>query len=134
MLLTLSFAGTVHAAAGVLASGTPTPTGGSSIKGGSTDTTAAAAPTPLIKFSTGVFGQVNFAADTTAHTSTGYVVAARHTSGSKNFATTNLKTNIYWKQATPVTATKTCPQAMADDIATNDQSAFAFDGTGWTSY
>ncbi len=134
MLFILSFAGSAFAAAGTLATGTPTATGGSTIKGGADATLAAAAATPLIKFSTGVFGQVNFSADATAKTSPGYVIATRHTSGSKNFATSNVKTNIYWKQATAVTATKTCPQAMATDIATTDQTTFAFDGTGWTSY
>jgi len=134
MLLTLSFAGSAFAAAGDLGSGTPTPTSGCSIKGGADSTTAQNAPTPLIRFSTGVAGQVNFTADTTLKTSQGYVLATRHTSGSKNFATANVKTNIYWKQATAVTATVTLAQAMATDIATGDQDAFAFDGTGWTSY
>jgi hypothetical protein len=132
MLFILSFAGSAFATG--LGSGTPTTAGGGKIKGGSTVALAAASATPLVKFSTNVYGQVNFSFDSTALTSQGYVICTRHTSGSKNFATASNRTNIYWKQATPVTTTVTTAAAMALDIATQDQTSFAFDGTGWTSY
>lgn len=132
-LVILSFAGSAFA--GALASGTPTASGGMTVRGGADATTAAAAPTPLIRFSTGVFGMVNFTADAAAKTSPGYLVFTRHTTGSKNFGTTNTLTNIYWKQATAVTATVTCPTAMVNDITTATDPATLFaPGTGWTSY
>lgn len=131
-LVILSFAGSAFAAA--LVTGTPTTGAGMSVRGGADAAAAAAAPTPLIKFSTGVHGMVNFVADAAAKTSTYYLVGTRHISGSKNFATSNVKTNIYWKQASKLTATNTISVAMVAEIKTvADDSTFA-PGEGWTSY
>lgn len=133
MLVILSFAGSAFAA--TLATHTPTTNGGSSIKGGSTQALAGTAATPLIKCSTGVYALVNFSeVAASPGTSTGYVIATRHVTGSKNFATTNTRTNIYWKQASKVDATNTLVKAMQAEIAADEETAFAFDGTGWTSY
>lgn len=133
MLFILSFTGSAFADA--LASNAPTANPGSSIRGGSTQALATAAPTPLIKCSTGVHALVNWTASTTSPgTAPGYVIAARHLNGSKNFAATNIKTNIYWKQASKITADNTIVAAMQGEVASGDESTFAFDGTGWTSY
>lgn len=131
MLVIMSFAGSASAA--TLATGTPTTTAGMTIRGGADPGTAAAAPTPLIKFSTGVFGMVNFTAAN--NMSTGYIVATRHLTGSKNFATTNSLTNIYWKQAAKAADVAACRTAMTNEVTTATDPATLFaPGTGWTSY
>ena len=130
MLLTLSFAGSAFATS------IATTTGAQSFKGGADATLAAAAPTPLIKFSTGVFGRVNYTADATAKTSGGYLVATRHSNGSKNFGTSNVLTNIFWKQAT-VPSAKTdaaVATALATDMGDLDETGSTFAANGWTSY
>lgn len=131
-LVILSFAGSAFAAA--LLSGVPTTAAGSSVRGGADATNAAAAPTPLIKFSTGVSGQVNFTADAATKTSAGYLIGTRHATGSKNFATSNTKTNIYWKQASKVDATNTVSVAMIAEIKTSPLDTTFAPGEGWTSY
>lgn len=129
-IIVLSFAGSAFAATQVKSSA-----GAQTIKGGTDATTAAAAPTPLIKFSTGVFGLVNFTANTTpANTSDGYLIAARHATGSKNFGTKNTATNMYWKQVSAGTDTAA---RLAADVGSEDQTGTTFDfaaGLGWTSY
>lgn len=135
MLVILSFAGSAFAAASALTSGEPTALSGSEVRGGADATTAPLAPSPLIKFSTGVFGQVNFDADTTTKTSAGYLVGTRHLSGSKNFATANDITNIYWKQAAKVATGADARDKMITEIGTDPTSAATFAaGEGWTSY
>jgi hypothetical protein len=132
-LLILTFAGSAFAAA--LTTNEPTTAAGSAVRGGSTQPLATAAPTPLIKCSTGVHALVNFQELAgSPGTSTGYVIATRHINGSKNFATTNAKTNIYWKQASKITSSNLIATAMKAEIAAGFVDTFAFDGTGWTSY
>ena len=110
-----------------------TTAGGMTIKGGADATAAAAAATPLIKFSTGVWGVINYTADTTAKTSTGYLIGTRHTTGSKDFGTANTVTNIYWKQAG--TTGTTIADKLATDMGTSDVATTVFAaGNGWTSY
>lgn len=131
MLAVLSFAGFANAAA--LVTHTPTTAAGSAIRGGSTQALATAAPTPLIKCSTGVHALVNFVG--TAGASPGYTIGTRHLTGSKNFATTNSRTNIYWKQASKITASNDIATAMAAEIAPEVDDLFSFGGTSaWTSY
>ncbi|ACH39597.1 geopilin domain 2 protein [Citrifermentans bemidjiense Bem] len=129
MVVTLSFAGT--ASAGTLV----TAGSGYAIRGGADAATASAAPTPLIKFSTGVWGLINSTPDTTAKTSTGYVIATRHTTGSKDFGTASNRTNIFWKQASAITASVSASQALANDVGSDDETGATFAaGKGWTSY
>ncbi len=131
MFVILSFAGSAFGAA--LDTHTPTTATGMSIRGGADATTAAAAASPLIKFSTGVLGLVNFTA--TANVSTGYVVATRHIQGSKYFATANDITNIYWKQAAKAADAAAAITAMGQDIDSSTTSSTVFAaGNGWTSY
>jgi len=92
ILIVLSFASSAFATA--ISTGTALTTAGLAVYGGVDATAAGAAPSPLVKFSTGVFGQVNF--DATAHDA--YAILTKHTSGSKLFGTANDSTNIYWKQ------------------------------------
>ena len=133
MLVILSFAGSAFAVSADLTSGSPTGGPGATVKGGADATTATNAPTPLIKYSTGVFGQVNFAAS--ANTSTGYVVFTRHLTGSKYFGTTNSLTNIYWKQAPKVADAAALRTAMPADCGTSTDPSVVFaPGAGWTSY
>lgn len=128
-LVILSFAGSAFATSAV------TSAPGMSIRGGADDAAATAAPSPLIKFSTGVFGLVNWVADTTTKTSTGYLIATRHLNGSKNFATANDITNIFWKQATKVSTGTEAKTALGTEVGSSDSSATTFAaGQGWTSY
>lgn len=91
-----------------------------SIFGGVNADAAAAAPTALIRFSTGVNGLAYF--DNTA-----YLISTKHTTGSKMFATTNTVTNIYWKQA----ANGALDSTM---LGVSDYAASNLVGNGWTSY
>jgi hypothetical protein len=91
------------------------------IYGGVDATAAASAPTPLAKFSTGVNGGVVYS------NNTGYLIATKHTSGSKMFGSTNTVNNIYWKQAT-------AGVLAAPMLAITTPSADNFVGNGWTSY
>jgi choline-glycine betaine transporter len=130
-LIITAFAGSTFAATLTQLCST---TGAQTIKGGADSLTAAAAATPLIKFSTGVFGLVNYTADSTAKTSAGYLIATRHATGSKNFATASNMTNIFWKQVSAGTA---IADLIKSDVGTGDESTatttFA-GGSGWTSY
>ena len=92
-----------------------------SVFGGVDAAAALVAPTPLIKFSTGVRGIVNFSGNTE------YLIATKHDSGNKIFGTNNLLTNIYWKQSTSgaLTTTNFTPTTAASSN---------FVGGGWTSY
>jgi hypothetical protein len=83
---------------------------------------AATAPTPLIKFSTGVRGIVEFA-DNTA-----YLIGTKHDTGSKMFGTNNAVTNIYWKQPATTGA------LTADMFGITSAASSNFVGNGWTSY
>lgn len=133
MLVSLSFAGSAFAFTDLATNGVTTPA--AAVRGGADQPTAQAAPTPLIQFSTGVSGLVNFTSDATAKTSPGYLIAARHATGSKNFATANSKPNVYWKQATKIAGTVTVTSAMQADIATSADPDVTFAaGQGWTSY
>lgn len=132
MTIILSFAGSAFAAE--LATHTPTDGGGLSIRGGASQQLATDAPTPLIKCSTGVYALVNWAVGAAGNDSTGYLIATRHNTGSKNFATSNSRTNIYWKQASKVTTDNTIVTAMQAEIDAATEDAFAFDNAGWTSY
>lgn len=134
MFVVLSFAGSAFAAA--LVTHTPTSAAGMSVRGGSTQALATAAPTPLIKCSTGVHALVNFAESATSPgTATGYTIATRHLTGSKNFATTNSRTNIYWKQAAKIAGSVTLVSAMQAEVAAQVDDLFSFGGTSaWTSY
>lgn len=127
MLVVLSFSGSAFAATSAAST-----TGAQSIRGGADAPAALAAPTPLIKFSTGVFGLVNFTAVAASKTSAGYVIATRHATGSKDFATASNVTNIYWKQVSA--GTDTAARLLAD-VGTQDETGTTFAaGNGWTSY
>jgi hypothetical protein len=91
------------------------------IFGGVDSTAATNAPTALVKFSTGVNGGVVFTDNT------GYLIATKHSTGSKIFGSTNSVNNIYWKQA----ASGALDATMLG-ITTPDASNFV--GSGWTSY
>lgn len=133
ILVIMSFAGSAFALD--LATATPTAKPGSWVRAGADQTTANNSATPVIQFSTGVHGMVNFTSDAAAKTSPGYLIATRHTTGSKNFATASDLVNIYWKQATKVAGTVTAPIAMTTDINASADSATTFAaGLGWTSY
>lgn len=126
-LVLVSFSATAFAATQV-----KTSAGGQTIKGGADATAAGAAPTPLIKFSTGVWGMVNYTADTTAKTASTYLIGTRHDTGSKDFATSNAVTNIYWKQAGG--SGSTVGDKLASDVGTADDATAFAAGSGWTSY
>lgn len=135
MFVILSCTVSAFAAGTDMTSGTPTALPGSAIRGGADTATAAAAATPLIKFSTGVFGIVNWSADAATKTSAGYLIGTRHLNGSKNFATTNSVTNIYWKQAAKVADGTAARTAMVSEIGTSEDASTTFAaGAGWTSY
>jgi hypothetical protein len=126
MVLILSFAGSAFATT------VASTTGGQTIKGGADATAAGNSPTPLVKFSTGVFGLVNFTANVTAKTSAGYLLATRHSTGSKNFSTASNSTAIYWKQVS--TGTDTAAR-LAADVGTQDETGTTYaPGNGWTAY
>lgn len=122
--LLLSFAASSFAAD--LATHTPTTAGGLSIFGGNSAAAALAASTPLVKFSTGVRGLVNFTAS--AGASTGYVIATKHSTGSKVFGTANDSTAIYWRQSPAA-------DLAAADVISGTTTATVFGSqTGWTAY
>jgi hypothetical protein len=125
MLVILAFAGSAFA------DQFATTVGGASVKGGADSTAATASPTPLVKFSTGVFGLVNYPTPV-AKTCAGYLLATRHATGSKNFSTANTSTAIYWKQAAAGTGTAAL---LASDVGTSevDTTTYAA-GKGWTAY
>lgn len=110
-------------------------TSAAAVRGGADNTAAAAAPTPLIQLSTGVSALVNWSFDAADKTSTGYIIATRHTTGSKNFATSNALPNVYWKQAPKIQGTVTVSSAMKADVGTSTVADTVFAaGNGWTSY
>jgi hypothetical protein len=117
LLLSL-FAATAQAGT-ALTSGQVTPAG-VSVYGGVNAAAAAAAPSPLIKFSTGVSGLVNFA------NNTGYMLMTKHVSGSKIFGTANDSTSIFWTQAGTGILTN------AKSIAPSSLNFTA--ANAWTSY
>lgn len=133
-LVILSTAATAFAAD--LATHTATTTAAAAIRGGADQATALAAPTPLIQLSTGVHALVNFSEIASgSKTSAGYVIAARHATGSKNFATSNALPNVYWKQASKVTSTNSVTTALGAEVDASDSAATVFAaGNGWTSY
>jgi hypothetical protein len=123
--LLLSFAASSYAA--TLATHTPTTTGGMSVFGGNSAAAATAATTPLVKFSTGVRGLVNFTVPS-AGSSPGYVVATKHSTGSKVFGTANDSTAIYWKQSPAA-------DLSANDVVAGTSNAAVFaTQAGWTAY
>lgn len=133
-LIAVSFASSAFAEATALATHTPTSASGSTVRGGSTLANAIAAPTPLIKFSTGVHGLVNYLQSASSPgTAAGYTIASRHVSGSKNFVAMNSRTNIFWRQASKITATNTLAIAMAAEVAATIDDAFSV-SSDWTSY
>ena len=123
-LLLISVAGSASAASN-LATNTVTEAAGLSVFGGVDTTAAQAATTPLIKFSTGVYGLVNFV----AATHDAYAIATKHQSGSKVFGTANDSTAIYWRQV-PSGAPDAGSDMMGEDTASSD----LFVGGGWTAY
>lgn len=124
-LLSISFAGSAFA--GVLSAHSPTTGGAVGVYGGNSAAAALAAPTPAVRTSTGVNVLVNPAGTLTDGTSSGYVIAAKHTTGSKIFATASDATNIFWKQL-PAGAL-----AAAHIGAGTGASLFGTE-EGWTSY
>lgn len=135
MLVIMSFAGSAFAAAAAMTSGEPTTSAGLEVRGGADSTNAPLSPTPLIKFSTGVFGMVNFAADAATKTSNGYIIFTRHLTGSKYFSAANDTTSIYWRQAPKVADGAALITAMKSDLGTATVSATVYAaGQGWTAY
>lgn len=65
---------------------------GAQFFGGVDDAAAKIASTPLIKFSTGVAGLVNY------NGTIEYMIMTKHTNGSKIFGTANDTTSIFWTQ------------------------------------
>ena len=123
-LVILSFGGTAFATT------VACDKGGQVIKGGADSAASAASPTPLVRFSTGVFGRVNFSAAN--KTSPGYLLATRHATGSKNFSTASNSTAIYWKQAPAGTDTAAL---LATAVGTQDETGTTYAaGSGWTAY
>jgi hypothetical protein len=93
------------------------------VYGGVDATAAQNAPTPLIKFSTGVNGVVNFS------NATEYLLGTKHETGSKIFGTCNSVNNIYWKQSIAGSLGAT---GVSLGFTTATSSNFV--GNGWTSY
>jgi hypothetical protein len=121
-LITLAFSTSAFAAA--LATNTVT-TAGFQVFGGADPTTAANATNPLVRFSTGVSGLVNFAVVNT-NQSISYAIVTKHTTGSKIFGTSNDSTNIYWKADVAGILDSTKAGAL-----TNNSN---FGTAGWTAY
>jgi hypothetical protein len=84
---------------------------------------ALAAPTPLIRYSTGVSGVVLVTG------TTDYIIATKHVTGSKIFATGNTATNIYWKQAGTGILGST-----GNTLGFTTSASSNLVGSGWTSY
>jgi hypothetical protein len=102
---------------------------GAAIFGAPDATLAASMANRLCSLSKGVQAAVTFTADTATKTSSGYVIATKHTSGTKLSGTSNDSTKIYWKQSIVAT---TIPSG---DIPTSDVGVTAFaGGSGWTEY
>lgn len=124
-LVALSFSSSAFAA--TLASHTITSQAGQAVYGGTTQTEAQNATNPLVRFSTGVYGVVNFTAAN--NLSSSYALFAKHYKGSKIFGTANDSTNIYWRAEAAQAAS---PYILIANIPTQtDNSGF---GTGWTAY
>jgi hypothetical protein len=124
-LVALSFSSSAFAA--TLATHTLTTAAGLGIYGGTTTAEATGATNPLVRFSTGVYGVVNFTASN--NLSSTYALFTKHYKGSKIFGTANDSTNIYWKAEAAQAAT---PFVLIANIPANtDNSGF---GTGWTAY
>lgn len=121
LLASIAFSSSAYAAA--LATNTVTATG-VAVYGGADAATAAAATNPLVRFSTGVAGLVNFTA--ASNQSTSYAIVAKHSTGSKIFGTSNDSTNIYWKASPAGVLTNTAAGAL-----TNNGN---FGTAGWTAY
>jgi len=124
-LVMLSFSASAFAAA--LATNALPAQSGFAIYGGTTAAEAAAAANPLVRCSTGVWGVVNFVA--AANLSNSYVIATKHTKGSRIFATANDSTNIYWKASPPAATAPYLAVAAIGSESTNTNFA-----TGWTAY
>ena len=123
VLMTSIFALAASSAfAAALGTHTPTAGGAVAIYGGVDGPAALAAPTPLVKTSTGVNGMVDFPG------TTAYLIVTKHTSGSKNFGTCNSVSNIYWQQV--ATGTLAAPAGITSGSALSS----SFVGNGWTSY
>ncbi len=124
-LVVLSFSSSAFA--GALSSHNLTPSAGAAIYGGTTSAEATNASHPLVRFSTGVWGVVNFTAAN--NLSSSYAIFAKHYKGSKIFGTANDSTNIYWK-AEPAQAN--APYLLIANVGTGTDNANF--GTGWTAY
>jgi hypothetical protein len=116
-LLLLSFAGSAFAAP--LATNTVS-NEGVSIFGGVDAAAALAAPSPLVKFSKGVRGVVQF-------TTTSYTIVTKHDTGNKASGTTHDSSAMFWRQAG-------AGQLVAAMYVGADLSASKFVGNGWTAY
>lgn len=124
-LLLVSVAGSAFAATTNLSSGDVAGPG-LSIYGGVDNTSAGAAPSPLIKFSVGVYGNVNWVAAAHDH----YAIGTKHQSGSKVFGTADNTTAIYWRQV--ATGAPSASSGMLN--STSVDSTTIFTGGGWTAY
>ncbi|WP_026840452.1 hypothetical protein [Citrifermentans bremense] len=107
-----------------LATHVPTTGGAVAIYGGTGAAEALAAPTSLVKTSTGVNGLVDYPGNTA------YLIITKHTTGSKVFGTCNGVNNIYWRQVTSGTLATT----MLTGITSGSAATSSFVGNGWTSY
>ena len=90
IIATLSFSTSVFAT--TLTSGQVSQQG-KSITGGSSQAIADAATSPMVRFSTGVMGLVNFPAPDANNLVSSYVLATKHYKGSKIFGTANDSTS-----------------------------------------
>ena len=128
LVAVLSYGANAFAAAGALASATASDAG-ATVFGGPDATVAAAMQNRLVSFSKGVQGAVTFTANAATKTSTGYVIVAKHTSGTKTTGTSNDSTKLYWRQSAVALTMPT------GDIPSSDVGATAFAvGSGWTEY
>lgn len=121
-LLLVAYAASAFAAtgsAGDLASGGLS-ADGLGLYGGVDSASAAAAPSPLVKFSSKVNGRPMY--DTVK-----YSLCAKHQTGNKVFGTSNDATQIYWKQS--VAGDLTAAMCAGADLTTTK-----FSGGGWTAY
>lgn len=128
--LALAYSANAFAAAGALATHTLSDAG-VGIYGGADATTAAAKNNKLCSLSKGVIALVNFQGNA-SNQSTAYVIACKHSSGTKISGTSNDSTKIYWKDVgvDPSTGATWNAQIAASDIGATTFAA----GTGWTEY
>ncbi len=119
LLLISVFSVSVFAQDIAISTPTVTSAAGMIIKGGTSNTTAAASTNPMGKMSTGVYLGVDF-------TTTTYAIITKHQTGSKKVGTSSDSTAIFFMtEPAGVLASGSAPQAA-------DQTAFPTTA-GWTS-